>query len=293
MRKHLFSVLGAIALTLAHGLMPAMAQDSGGDSGGDSDISSLPWQVGPAKGVIADKAVIDVPKGYAFLGAEGTRKLNEMMHNPSGEGDEYTLAPKDLSWFSFFSFDDVGYVKDDEKLEPDDILASIKEGTEESNVERRQRGWETMHIEGWSFKPQYDKNLQLLEWAILAEVQPSRNKVVNYNTRLLGRHGVMEVVLVANPEGLDAAIADFKGLVPGYSFNAGEKYAEFRAGDHVAEYGLAALITGGAAAVASKKGFFAAIALFLAKAWKLVLLAVAGGWAAFRKFLGKKDGASE
>ncbi|HEY5849318.1 MAG TPA: DUF2167 domain-containing protein [Lysobacter sp.] len=292
MRKRLFSVLAAMTVALAAGLMPAMAQESSGESGGESDISSLPWQVGPTKGVIAGKAAIDVPAGYAFLGAPGTRKLNEMMHNPTGEGDEYTLAPKDLNWFSFFSYDDVGYVKDDEKLDPDDILTSIKEGTEASNAERRERGWETMHIEGWSFKPQYDKNLQLLEWAILAEVQPSRHKVVNYNTRLLGRHGVMEVVLVADPEGLDAAIADFKGLVPGYSFDAGEKYAEYKAGDHVAEYGLAALITGGAAAVASKKGFFAAIAVFLAKAWKLVLLGLAGGWAALRKLLGGKDDAA-
>lgn len=289
MRKHLFSVLAAIALTLAAGFMPAIAQESGGDS----EISNLPWQIGPSKGVIAGKAAIDVPEGYAFLGAEGTRQLNDILQNPPTGSDEYTLAPKDLSWFSFFSYDEVGYVKDDETLDPDEILGSIKEGTEASNVERRERGWETMRIEGWSFKPQYDKELQLLEWAILAEAEQSKQKVVNYNTRLLGRHGVMEVVLVADPEGLDAAIADFKGLVPGYSFDAGEKYAEFKAGDHVAEYGLAALITGGAAAVASKKGFFAAIAVFLAKAWKLVLLGVAGGWAAFRKFLGKKDGASE
>jgi uncharacterized membrane-anchored protein len=289
MRKHLFSVLAAIALTLAAGLMPAIAQESGGDSA----ISNLPWQIGPSKGVIAGKAAIDVPQGYAFLGAEGTRQLNDILQNPPTGSDEYTLAPKDLSWFSFFSYDEVGYVKDDETLDPDAILGSIKEGTEASNAERRERGWETMRIEGWSFKPQYDKELQLLEWAILAEAEPSKQKVVNYNTRLLGRHGVMEVVLIADPEGLDAAISDFKGLVPGYSFNAGEKYAEFQAGDHVAEYGLAALITGGAAAVASKKGFFAAIAVFLAKAWKLVLLGVAGGWAAFRKFLGKKDGAAE
>ncbi len=289
MRKHLFSVLAAIALTLAAGLMPAIAQEADGDSA----ISNLPWQIGPSKGVIGGKAAINVPKGYAFLGAEGTRRLNDILQNPPTGSDEYTLAPKDLSWFSFFSYDEVGYVKDDETLDPDDILGSIKEGTEASNVERRERGWETMRIEGWSFKPQYDKNLQLLEWAILAEAEQSKQKVVNYNTRLLGRHGVMEVVLVADPEGLDAAIADFKGLVPGYSFNAGEKYAEFQAGDHVAEYGLAALITGGAAAVASKKGFFAAIAVFLAKAWKLVLLAVAGGWAGLRKFFGKKDGAAE
>ena len=42
--------------------------------------------------------------------------------------------------------------------------------------------------------------------------------------------------------------------------------------------------------MASKKGVFAAIAVFLAKAWKLVLIGLAGGWAAFRKFLGGDKG---
>jgi len=84
------------------------------------------------------------------------------------------------------------------------------------------------------------------------------------------------VVVVATPKDLDASIASFKRLLPGYNFSSGEKYSEFREGDHVAEYGLAALITGGAAAVAAKKGFFGAIAAFLAAAWKFVLAGFMG-----------------
>ena len=84
--------------------------------------------------------------------------------------------------------------------------------------------------------------------------------------------------------------ADFKTLVPGYEFADGEKYGEFKPGDHVAEIGLAALITGGAAAVAAKKGWFAAIGIALAKFWKLILIGVVGIGAAIRKlFSGKKD----
>jgi len=287
MGKHWRFLAAACACALAF-VGPVAAQE------GDEDpVTQLAWQVGPTDGQITSRAHIKVPDGYAFLGPEDTRKLNEMMQNPPSDADEYTLAPKDLSWMAFFTFDEVGYVKDDEKLDADDILSSIKDGTEQSNEERRQRGWDTLRIEGWSFKPQYDTNLNLLEWAVLAESMPSHHKVVNYNTRLLGRRGVMQVVVVASPEQLDAAVSQFKSLVPGYEFNAGEKYAEFKAGDHVAEYGLAALITGGAAAVASKKGFFAAIAVFLAKAWKLVLIGLAGIAAGIRKFFGGKDQAKE
>jgi uncharacterized membrane-anchored protein len=284
MRKRLLSVLTALALVAA--AAPAAAQDSGADA-----VANLAWKVGPTQGSIAEKASIKVPEGYAFLDAAGTRKLNELLHNPPTGTDEYTLAPKDLKWFSFFHYNDIGYVKDEESLDPDGILDSIREGTEEGNVERRKRGWETMKIEGWSFKPQYDKNTHNLEWAVLASTSGSTDKIVNYNTRLLGRHGVTEVILVADQAGLNEAIGQFKQLVPGYAFNDGEKYSEFKPGDHVAEFGLAALITGGAAAVATKKGFFAAIGIFLLKAWKLVLVGLAAAGGVIAKLFGRKKDA--
>src|SRR3546814_16353437 len=88
-----------------------------------------------------------------------------------------------------------------------------------------------MKILGWSFKPQYDEQINALEWAILAQMDHGGGQLINYNTRLLGRRGVMEVVLVADPQTLGASIASFKELVPGYEFGAGEKSAAFREGD--------------------------------------------------------------
>ncbi|MBX9400819.1 DUF2167 domain-containing protein [Lysobacter sp. BMK333-48F3] len=286
MRRRLLCVLAAFAL--AGTALPIAAQDSGADA-----VANLAWKLGPTRGAIADKATIQVPDGYAFLDAAGTRKLNELLHNPPTDTDEYTLAPKNLEWFSFFHYNDIGYVKDEESLDADAILDSIREGTEEGNVERRKRGWETMKIEGWSVKPQYDKTSHNLEWAVLASTSNSPDKIVNYNTRLLGRHGVTEAILVADAAGLDQAVGQFKQLVPGYAFNDGEKYSEFKPGDHVAEFGLAALITGGAAAVASKKGVFAAIGLFLVKAWKLVLVGLVAIGGAIAKLFGRKKDSSQ
>lgn len=255
----------------------------------ENPVGELPWQLGPTKADIADRATIALPESYAFLGAEDTRKLNVLLENPPTGADEYTVAPDDLNWIAFFNFSETGYIKDDETLDPDEILNSIREGTEHGNIERRKNGWDTMRIVGWSFKPQYDEQLKTLEWAVLAELEGSGSQVVNYNTRLLGRRGVMEVVLVASPEDLQASIADFKQLLPDYQYNDGERYAQYEPGDRVAAYGLAALITGGAAAVASKKGVFAAIAVFLAKAWKLVIVAIIGIGAALRRFVTGKS----
>jgi uncharacterized membrane-anchored protein len=78
--------------------------------------------------------------------------------------------------------------------------------------------------------------------------------VVNYNTRILGRHGVTSAAVVADPQDLDQAVGAFKTVIQNFSYVDGERYAEYKQGDKVAEYGLAALVAGGAAAVAVKSG---------------------------------------
>lgn len=253
-----------------------------------SALSDLPWQFGPAKVQVGPQATIEVPDGYAFLDPEGTKRLNVLMENPPDETDTYTLAPTDMRWTAFFDYDDIGYVKDDEKLDPDDILKSVKEGTEESNKERRSRGWDTLTLVGWKNPPQYDTQFKSLAWSFLARNDKSQTEVVNYNARILGRSGVMNVVLVSDPESLDASVADFKGALDGFAFTPGQAYTDFHAGDRVAEYGLAALITGGVAAVAAKKGFFAVIATFFAAAWKFILIGLAAVGGAIKRLFGRK-----
>lgn len=254
----------------------------------EKKIEDLPWVTGPTMGQIGANASIQVPEGYAFLGPEGAKEFNRITENPESGVDEYILAKQDLSWIAFFSFDLVGYVKDNEKLDPDALLSSVTEGTEAANEERKENGWDPIHVTGWSFKPQYDSGIKSLEWAFRLKGEHSSGETINYNTRLLGRRGVMQVLLLTSPEQLQASVADFKSKLPGFTFTAGESYADFRAGDHVAEYGLAALVTGGAAAVAAKKGLFAVIGVFLLKAWKLLLVGVVAFGASIRKFFGGK-----
>jgi uncharacterized membrane-anchored protein len=109
---------------------------------------------------------------------------------------------------------------------------------------------------------------------------------VNYNSRLLGRTGVMSATLVGSEEAISQAMVAYKDILQGHAFVPGQTYAEFRAGDKVAKYGLTALITGGAAAVALKTGLFQ-------KFWKVIVLAVAGGAAGLKKLFTRSKPASE
>ncbi len=239
----------------------------------ESPLAKLNWISGPTEVEVGDRAVLTVPSGYVFLDQGETTKFQELAENPTS-GKENLIAPDDLRWFGLFEFEEIGYVKDDEEIDADTLLESLKEGSEAGNEERRKRGWAELTITGWRIKPRYDGNTQRLEWAIDAE---SENiPVVNFNTRLLGRKGVTAATLVADPEALDAAIGEFKDVLTGYEYLDGERYADVQEGDHMAEYGLAALIAGGGAAIAAKSGLLKSL-------WKI--LAAAG--VAIAAFLGK------
>ena len=77
----------------------------------------------------------------------------------------------------------------------------------------------------------------------------------NYSVRILGRDGVMKVIFAGDTEGYDKSLQEARTMLAGYSFTSGKTHAEWRQGEKVAGYGLAALIAGGAVAAAAKSGF--------------------------------------
>lgn len=260
----------------------ARAQEGDGDP-----TAKFRWKEGPGHAEIGKVAEIKLPEKFRFIGEQDTQRMLQLMQNPTS-GDELGLIMPGSDadpWFVVFEFSEVGYVKDDDKdsLDADAMLDSIRRGTAAGNKEREKRGWPTMEITGWAHPPHYDDQSQNLEWAINATSEG--HEVVNYNTRILGRKGVMEVSLVVDPSRLQAVLPEFKALLRGYYFTPGNKYAEFKSGDKIAEYGLAALVTGGAAAVALKTGI-------LQKFWKLIVAAVIGVVAVFRGVIRRLFGGS-
>jgi len=239
------------------------------------EMRSLAWQRGPTEGRIGSVATIKVVEGQAFLDASNTRRFLELSGNPPRD-NHYTLATN--AWFAVFSFEDSGYVKDDEKLDADALLKSLKDSDKASNEERKRLGMPALHTLGWNVPPHYDAETKRLEWGLRLQGDTGAT-VVNYTIRILGRRGVMHAILVSEPETLEKDIGQFKVALTTYTFTPGERYAEFRAGDRVAEYGLAALVLGGAAVVATKTGFFKVIGKFLV----MGLIALGGAFAAFFK----------
>jgi uncharacterized membrane-anchored protein len=122
--------------------------------------------------------------------------------------------------------------------------------------------------------PNYNDITKNLEWSV--EAESGGEKFVNYNVRLLGRKGVTKVTLIEDRSHVDATLPQFREILRSHQYGGGESYAEYRQGDRIAQYGLGALVLGGAAAAAAKFGLFAPLILFFKKAWKVVAAAVVG-----------------
>jgi uncharacterized membrane-anchored protein len=274
--------LACMALVVLLGVpVPAGAQQPKSEEQVRRELASLTWQRGPTVGRIGSLATIKVPEGQAFLDAPNTKRFLELNGNPPRES-RYALVAEDFSWFAIFFFEDTGYVRDDEKLDPDALLKSLKENEGRSNEERSRLGMSPLYAEGWHVAPHYDPSTHRLEWGV--RLRSDTGPVVNYSIRLLSRRGVMHAIVVSDPQNLDHDIGVFKTSLVSYGFAPGERYSEFRSGDRVAEYGLGALVLGGAAAVAVKSGAGKGLLKMLVYAG----MAISGGVAAFFRKLGRR-----
>jgi uncharacterized membrane-anchored protein len=228
-------------------------------------MSSLSWQT---SGTVAldGRATLEVPPSHRFLGKGDASKLMDYYGNLTDGSELGFISPDNMEWFAVFEFSDVGYVKDDEKdkLDADEILTQLKEGQEAANEELSRRGMSTMQVLGWHTPPFYNTKTNNLEWAIRLSSSEG-GEMLNYKTKILGRRGVMDVVLVCDEGQLATVVPQYQEILAKFAYNTDESYASYTKGDKIAEYGLIGLIAGGGLLVAAKSGL-------LAKLWKPIAI---------------------
>jgi uncharacterized membrane-anchored protein len=249
---------------------------------------------GPADLPLAGKAVLKLPAGHSFVPQPQAGRLLNAMGNPGQDTRLQGLIfpASDAGWFITVRYEDSGHIKDDDARDwnADDLLKSYREGTEESNEERVKMGVAAIEILGWAEKPAYDAATHRLAWAMSSRdkgAPANEPQGVNYNTYVLGREGYFMLNLVTGLAELPQHKPAAATMIQALNFNEGQRYADFNAStDHVAEYGLAALVVG----VAAKKlGMLAAAGLLFAKFAKVILLGLAAvGAGAVKLFKRKK-----
>ena len=246
-------------------------------------VNSLDWKT-EGSGTLGSIAALKVPAGYRFTGGPGTITLMKAYGNLTSNDELGYISPLDMKWFAVFEFDPCGYVKDDEKdkLDANKILEQLKAGQEAANKELSKRGMATLQVVGWQTPPFYNPQTRNLEWAVRIRSSDGGD-VVNYKTKLLGRRGVMDVVLVCDETQMAEVVPAYQEVLKGFAFNKEESYAAFSKGDKIAEYGLTGLIVGGGLLVAAKSGL-------LAKLWKPIVVGIVAIGAFLKRiFVGKTN----
>lgn len=255
----------------------------------------MAMQKGPSVVKLDSLAELTLPKEYGFLPADETKALLKLLGNDT-QGIMGAIASNpevdaNAQWFVLLTYNDSGHIMDDDAYDwnKNELLESIEEGTDAANKVRRERGFGELQILGWVNPPEYDSYTNRMLWSIKTLNEGASGPGINFNTLALSREGYMSMNLVTQLDRIqeDKVISD--NLLSSLDFQPGYKYNEFNEDtDRLAEYGLAALITG----VAAKKlGIFAIIIAFIIKFAKIIAIAVAGFFGyKYKKNKAKKKG---
>lgn len=284
MKTKLFAALSAAVVTCALGFVAIAPLASWAQSQDElsKKVSALGWYKVGQSGDVSGKATFLATARHTFLNPSDTDKFLVINGNPPNSGSSNTVAATQTNWFAILTFNPEGYVKDDEKIDADALLKTMKENNKREGEERRKNGYSVLTTMGWAIPPRYDAQNKRLEWATLLRDEATQAVYVNVNTKILGRSGFTDVILVAeSPETAERDLSDFKAAMVNFNYNSGEKYSDWKQGDKVAAYGLGALVLGGAAAVATSKGGLKALGLAL-------LAGLAALWGGIKRFTGKK-----
>jgi uncharacterized membrane-anchored protein len=247
------------------------------------------WRTGPTDVTLEDQAVLHVPANMAFIPKDESNALLIAWGNSSDDRLLGMVVPKanDQNWVATIDKTLEGYVKDDEakNWDADALLQNLKDGTEAQNEDRIARGFKALEVVGWIEKPNYEAPTHRLVWSmkmVHKGVENDPNASVNYNTYALGKDGYLEIDLLTSEQTVESEKTYAKQVLAGIDYNKGKRYEDYKPGtDHLAEYGIAALIGG----VAAKKlGLLAIASVFILKFIKIIGIAAVVGLAAIKKF---------
>jgi uncharacterized membrane-anchored protein len=256
----------------------------------DQIEQSLNYQTGDIE-LESDNALLHVPKGFGYLNKEQSiYVLTTLWGNPADSSILGLLVPENKgvmasnSWVFTISYNEMGYVKDDdpEDIDYDDLFEEMQKEFKENNPEREKLGYPPIELVAWASPPHYDKSKKILHWAKELKFGDDSINTLNYNLRVLGRKGVFMLNAVAGMQELPEVKLNIDKVIASVEFKDGHKYSDFVPDvDNVAAWTIGGLVAG---KVLAKVGFF----VLLAKFWKLIVIAFAAAGSYVWKFFKRK-----
>ena len=264
------------------------AEDTAGSDEG-TPMPDLPHVEGPKLVDLGHGAEIALPANLVLYEATAAQQIMRDWGN-SPDGVLAVILRHESPWAIVIDADDVGYVSDSDadNLDAGELLSSFREGSTHQNIERKARGIPELFIDGWSQLPSYDRVHHHMVWGL--DAHDVTGKVINFDTRLLGRNGYLAFGLIDTPDHIAAARTETQPILDAIHFKPGSRYEDHTSGDKDSGIGLRGLVLGGVGvAVAKKTGLLVAFIAFFKKGFILIGAALAG---AFRWLFRRKKAAA-
>lgn len=293
-------LIGVILLSAApHGF--SAATESGDQMAQLRALSDrLKYQQGQI--VLSDGlATLNLTEEFRYVDPAGTETLLTGIwgNPPSPQKPLDMIVPAgfdpfaEQAWCVVIGYQEDGYVKDDdaEKINYTKLLKEMQAGVRESSAQRVKSGYPSIELVGWAAAPRYDRQTHKFYWAKELSFGESKGEnTLNYNLRILGRRGILELNVVSGMTQLPAVEKATPQILAMVDFNAGQRYADYTPGtDKVAAYGLAALVAGG---IAAKTGLLKGLFVALLAMKKFLIIGVIAVVAFLAKLFGRKKSAA-
>jgi len=243
-------------------------------------------------------ATLDLSDKFRYVDPAGTETLLTGIwgNPPSRERSLGMIVPAGFTpfdsqaWCVVIRYQNDGYVKDNdaEKINYTKLLKQMQESVREGSKQRVKDGYPSIELVGWATPPRYDQQTHKFYWAKELKFGDTPDEhTLNYNLRILGRRGILELNAVSGMSQfsqIEKATPDILAMV---NFNSGNRYADYTPGtDKIATYGLAALVAGG---IAAKAGFFKGLLIAILALKKFLIIGVIAVVAFLKKIFGRKS----
>jgi uncharacterized membrane-anchored protein len=217
---------------------PLFAQVPQTDEERSSALRSLPWRHGGEFHLAESKITLTIDRRFlAVTGLDAERFYEASQGKKTSEHFESVVLDPASREFIMFARVTEGHVRfnDWNDVDADRMLEGIKQNTARANKERLANNSSPVEVVGWREKPTLDHTTQTVSWTIEAKSQDGA--VVNAIVLTFGRFGYEKLTWVGPA---DHDPTSFLNIMRGSTaFDVGARYADFRGGDKIAQYGVA------------------------------------------------------
>lgn len=160
----------------------------------DAVISSFSWQT--SSQVLTEGHMLRVPEGFRFLNKRDSYKLlHDVWHNEVHPGLQGMLVPADVdllsadAWGATIIYENSGYLAETDalKMDYDRLLAG----------RRKEHANRQLQVD-WLEKPWYDASAHVFHWPLTYRQDGGAGAIINYELRLLTRHGQLCFTIFGN-----------------------------------------------------------------------------------------------